>query len=663
MKNTINIRKPFLGCAYYPEDWEESEIPYDISMMKKAGITCARIGEFAWRKMEPRSGVFEFAWLHRVVDALRESGIAVIMGTPTATPPIWLSEAHPDVLMQWDNGTRANHGGRRHCCSNNPNYLEACDRIVEAMGKEFGDDPAIIGWQLDNEIYAWGKGCVCPHCVSVFRKRLEKKYGSIENLNKRWNLNLFSQAYDSFDQIPPAVNAWHNPHICFEWDESHYQSDIEFMHRQAEILRKHTAAPIGTDMMPVNGMDYEQMNENLDVIMFNHYNVPDNISDEVFWFDFLRTLKERPFWNTETATTWNGSTCIGQFLKPEGFCRVNSWLPVALGGEGNMYWLWRQHSAGHELVHGSVISPEGRPVHVFGEIARTAEEFEKVSDFINGTKVSSEVALLFTSLNWKLFEHQRIIDGNDYCGQVRKVHGVIRKIGVCPDVIGARHSLENYKILFAPFAMTLEDNDLAERIRKWVNEGGVLVAGPMTDIRNAIGAHYTDRAMGMLEDMLNIRLDYQIPTDGKYLKVCGNDGGEIGVCGYVECHTQFLGGESIARVCKGHSALLDKTVIGKYRYGKGEVIICGAILDEKGLETISCIALKDAGVYKYETEGSLVMIPRSGKETEGLIICETSFEEGEAVIRDNMTDLITGQKYRAGEKISVKPYDVLILRK
>jgi len=140
------MKTPFLGCAYYPEDWDESQIPYDIQKMKEAGITCARIGEFAWRKMEPARGQYDFAWLHNVVNALGEAGIAVVMGTPTATPPIWLSREHPDVFVLSESGSRANHGGRRHCCSSNPYYLEASDAIVHAMGREFGDDPYIIGW-------------------------------------------------------------------------------------------------------------------------------------------------------------------------------------------------------------------------------------------------------------------------------------------------------------------------------------------------------------------------------------------------------------------------------------------------------------------------------------------------------------------------------------
>ena len=135
------------------------------------------------------------------------------------------------------------------------------------------------------------------------------------------------------------------------------------MHRQAAILRRYTKAPIGTDMMPTNAMGYEEMCGPLDVVMFNHYNSPSNLGDAAFWFDFLRTLKDRPFWNTETATTWNGSVAVGQVLKPEGYCRVNSWLPVAFGGESNMYWLWRQHWAGHELVHSILWSESAHSPH------------------------------------------------------------------------------------------------------------------------------------------------------------------------------------------------------------------------------------------------------------------------------------------------------------
>ncbi|MGN1346570.1 MAG: beta-galactosidase [Eubacteriales bacterium] len=654
------IQTPFLGCAYYPEDWAESQIPYDIQKMKEAGITCARIGEFAWRKMEPVRGEYDFAWLHRVVDALGEAGIAVVMGTPTATPPIWLSREYPDVFSLNDNGTRSSHGGRRHCCSSNPHYLEACDAIVHALGREFGRDRNVIGWQLDNEIYTWGTGCVCEYCTAKYHRDLEKKYGNIAELNRQWNLNLFSQAYDRFDEIPAGDgHAWHNPHLRYEWCASHYDADISFIHRQAEILRQYTDAPIGTDMMPLNGMDYEKMNETLDVVMFNHYNEPSNLTDEIFWFDFLRTLRDRPFWNTETATTWNGSVSISQHLKPEGYCRLNSWLPVALGGESNMYWLWRQHWAGHELVHGSVLTPEGRPVHVFGEIQQTAREFEQASDFISSTKVDASVAIHYTSKSWQLFQQQPIVDHNDYSAEVRAVHRSLRSLGVCPDVIGARASLDKYKVLFSPLQMTLEDDGMAEKIEAWVRDGGVWVAGPMTDIRNSIGAHYTDRAMGMLEKLLGIRQDYNLPTDGSLLKAAWSDGEELICRRWAECYTNLKGGDVLAAVTSGHSALNGEVVIGRYSYGKGEIILCGVLTDEAGRKRLLKTALSDAAIRPFEVTGNLCVIPRKGPSAAGLILCETACAPASIVLPSPMVDLLTGEEHEG--TMVVQPYGVHVL--
>ncbi len=177
------LKKPFIGVAYYPEDWPESEMDFDIAKMKEIGIGVARIGEFAWKKMEPEEGVFEFGWLHRVVDKLAEAGIRVIMGTPTAVPPKWLTSLDKEMFIEDGNGHRVSHGGRRHACSNNPIYLEHCDRIVTELAREFGDDENIIGWQIDNEIYL--QNCHCRHCENQFRRHLKKKYGTIEELNNR----------------------------------------------------------------------------------------------------------------------------------------------------------------------------------------------------------------------------------------------------------------------------------------------------------------------------------------------------------------------------------------------------------------------------------------------------------------------------------------------
>lgn len=654
---TNGIKTPFIGAAYYPEDWPDDQIPYDIARMKEAGIRCARIGEFAWAKMEPKPGKFEFGWLHNVVDSLGKAGISVIMGTPTATPPIWFISEHPEAGMLLANGQRLPHGGRRHCCSDNPDYRAICDRIVEAMGREFGDDPNIIGWQLDNEILSWG--CYCEHCVKRFHDRLRREYGTVEELNRRWNLNLFSQAYSDFDQVPSDHDTWHNPHLKYEWEMAHHDGDIDFLRGHAEILRRFTKAPIGTDMMMTNQLDHEEMTATFDVVQYNHYHDASNLQDAVRWFDFLRTIKDRPFWNTETAPNWNGSTAIGQFIKPEGFCRVNSWLPVALGGECNLYWLWRQHWAGHELLHGSILTSEGRPAYITGEVRQVADEFDKCSDFINGTKVKTPVAVHFSSHMHVLFGKQPFFHGNDYHEQTLRLHRAVAATGVRPDAIGPRHTLEGYKVLFSPMMMTLEDFDLQKRIREWVEAGGVWVAGPITDVRNSIGAHYVDNAMGMMEQWLGIRLDAGIPSDGSVLSLKWADGTELAHKSWVEAYSLPEGAESVASIAKGHSALNGKSVISVIRKGRGAVIVLGTILDEAGMDRIARMALKEAGVEPLETTGELVVVPREGAAGRGLVVCEVMHKEASLKLPKPMTDLITGKRFEGTMKIA--PYDIFVL--
>lgn len=186
------MKKIYLGANYYPEDWDESFVDSDIAKMKECGFNVVRIGEFAWYMDELKEGEFSFTWLHNVVDKVRSARIGVIMGTPTATPPHWLYRKYPDMATVSSSGTRTSHGGRRYCCSCHPEYLTYCDRIVEKLGEEFGSDPGVIGWQIDNEIYPWEPGCCCEHCLDAFHRHLYDKYKTVDALNQAWNLNLFS---------------------------------------------------------------------------------------------------------------------------------------------------------------------------------------------------------------------------------------------------------------------------------------------------------------------------------------------------------------------------------------------------------------------------------------------------------------------------------------
>jgi len=660
---------PVLGAAYYPEDWDESEQDQDIAAMKEAGLKCVRIAEFAWHKMEPKEGQFDFSWMHRVMDKLWNAGISVVLGTPSATPPIWLEKKDPKMMRVNENGGRESHGGRRHCCSNNETYRKYSIRIAEKMAEEFGQDKRVVGWQIDNEIYIKGLGCFCEECQKCFPKYLESKYKTIENLNKRWNLNLFSQWYDSFNEIPVPGRAWTNPHLWLEWNLFQMKSHIDFVRMQVETLRKYTKAPIGTDMMPVFAIDHEEIAEMTDIMQFNHYNDEYNLWMMLMWFDYMRGLSKRPFWNTETSTCWNGSTATPENIRPDGFCRVNSWLPIALGGESNFYWLWRQHWAGHELMHGAVLYASGRPMHIFSEVQEIAAGYEKCGDFLSGTSVKTDVAFMLSTLNHHLMVQQSIVrEPGDpvhfYRERANRMYKQIAEYGMRPDVIGTKKALDDYKLLFTPFMMTLEIGDLQDRIEKWVRDGGTWIVGPMTDIRDDIGAHYKDRETGILEKMTGATLVYQVP-DAEHRVRCewaGMEGQEFRANTWLQLFDLPQGAAAIATVNgTGYAALQGKAVVFKQKVGKGTVIVLGTIPDDADMRKLLELALKESGAQHFEVTGAAAVAYREGEAGKGYAIVGYTDEPATVKLDGLYKELITDTVYQ--DEITLQPYQVAVVKK
>lgn len=648
-----------LGANYYPEDWDDNLIDWDIERMKECGFNVVRIAEFAWKKMEPAEGKYSFDWLHNIVDKMHAAGIGVIMGTPTATPPSWFSKKYPEALMLSEEGMRINHGGRRHCCSNNPDYIKYSMNIVERLAKEFGNDKGVIGWQIDNEIYHVPTGCCCEHCMTAFHNHLAEKYGDVDGVNQKWNLNLFSQAYDEIEDIPAPINAWHNPHIIFEWNLSHEESHKRFVHMQAEIIKKYSSYPIGTDMMPMNGFDYRELNEPLDVVQFNHY--WRDFEKVTMWMDYVRKFSKRPFWNTETQACWNGSTAPAHTLQGEGFIYMNTWLPIMLGGEANLYWLWRTHWAGHELMHGAVLDTSGRYTYANGEIRKAASEFNKVKDFLPDYEVESDTALLFTSRNWNIKLSQKINASlTDNAGFVEKFYKSLLHCGIHPDVIDAKEELNKYKLVFTPTAYTLEEYDFPKRITEWVKNGGVWVTGPMTDIRTSIGTKYKTSPYGFLEDITKTKLSYILPDDGGNIILENEEKDSVRGSSVYELfdNSDF---DALLTVKKGHSALVGKCAAYIKQVGKGYVVMLGTLPEDAELFRIIKKAAKLSNSQIHDVDDGLMVTKRVHDGDILYIIASVGGKEGEYRFEGECEDIIYGDIYK--NTVKLKPYELHILRR
>ena len=566
--------KLYLGAAYYPELWEEEEIEKDIARIKEAGLNCVRVAEFAWGKMEPKEGEFQLDWLKNIVEKLYKSGIYTVLCTPSATPPRWLLTKYPETRMVMHDLIRADVSSRCHTCKTSPVMREKNRIIVTKMAEAFANDPAVVGWQIDNEIYPYNEGCFCENCKAAFRDWLREKFGSIENLNKVWGMARWSLSYDRFEDIePPYPKQWRHPSLRKAWREFQYAQVKSYVEEQADILHKFGCKNVGTNMMQHNSMSYYKINEKLDVAQYNHYEPASALADTAFGFDFVRCVKDKPFWVMETQVGWNGSEYAEGGYRPAGECYANTMLPFARGAQMNLYWLLRTHPNGHEMAHGALYSPAGRKYKVTEEVQRAAADLKKCGEFLQNSCVRSEIALHYSSTALNSFESAPLVKGFNYRAElIEKYYAAFRHYNV--DVIDTQHGLNGYKVLISPFLAVADENGLRERVTKWVENGGTWIMGPMSDIMDGNVRRYTDSVFGFLEELAGVYVKYQRLIGNDVFRARWENDGECSLSMWYDAFECREGTKGLAHYTAGEFA--PYSVITERKVGKGRVILVGS---------------------------------------------------------------------------------------
>lgn len=644
-------KKIYLGAAYYPEMWEESEVDADIARCRETGVNTLRVGEFAWGKMEPKEGEFDFGWLERTVDKLHAAGISVVMCTPTCTPPRWMMNKYEEMRRVDSTGIRTEVSSRCHPCKTSPKMREKNAVIVTEMAKRFAHRPGIIGWQIDNEIFPYGGGCYCPLCMNAFREYLKDKYKTAEALNKKWGMQRWSLEYQSFGDVqPPRDGQWRHPSLRVEWERFQCAQIVSYVNEQADILHEYGYENVGTDMMGTNELSYYDLNAKLDVVQFNHYNPAADLPRTAFSYDFLRCVKDKPFWVTETQAGWNGSEFAEFGYRPVGNCYANTWLPVAKGAEMNLYWLFRTHPNGHELAHGALFSTAGRAYRVSQEVARAAEDFEKCGDFLLKSKVRSKLAIHYSSSAVKTFEAAPLIKNFNYRETVMdKFYEAFRHCNV--DVIDTAHALDGYEVVVSPFLATVDENGLKERIVEWVKAGGTWIVGPMSDIMTEYASKYTAAPYSFLEELVGVYTKYQIPVSNDVFCAKDKSGKDFPVSMCYDAY-ELRGARSLADYTEGEFGGL--CAAAERKVGKGKVILLGSVPSREALRALSGIA------PFAEASANVLVIERTGEEN-GLIAVETENAEGWIFLDGSYVDLLT-DKTQEG-RVSLSPYQVMVLKK
>ncbi len=662
----IGANKLYYGAAYYPEHWPASEIDRDIARMKDLRMNVMRVAEFAWSRMEPREGEYDFAWLHGAIDKLHAGGIDVVLGTPTATPPAWLVEKYPDVMRVNQDGSRQTHGARRDCSYSSATYRRLCRRIVERMAQEFGNRPGVIGWQTDNEFLLTPD--YSDETIRTWRAWLKERYGTIEELNRRWGTELWSQTYNSFDQVPAPVDRInHHPSLRFNWLRFTNEQIAEFQAEQIAAIRKYSKLPIAHDTMANQPVNYELLNADLDYMGFNTYH-----DYEFYWriagnYDRMRGFGKGMHWLFETAPNYAGGSTTRFIHSPVGGVRAALWMNHALGGQASLFWLWRQHRTGQEMTHGSVISAWGKPAANYDALRQIGEEIERTSDFLMRAPVApAQVAILYSNESAAGLEIEPYISGLQYYFDwSARFYRPLQDAYLHRDVIMPGNNLSGYRMVFVPLLPCIPAATRA-RMKSWVEAGGTLVLGPMSGYRDEEWTAFTDHALGDIETWSGIEVDARLPIGGTPklpvpVKLRWSDAG-VNYESPADLWQETLSSKSGRVLATYGNGLADsKPAIIEARTGKGKVVILGT---DPGPEALGKLLLRlagEAGIKPMaQGEAGVIVSPRAAGNSSGWVVVNVTGTPKKITLESGGVDLLSGREKT--RSLALAPYDVVILR-
>ncbi len=471
--------KRHLGTCYYPEHWSADRWSQDAHRMVEVGLSWVRIGEFAWSRLEPQKGVYNFQWLDRVIETLGSAGLKIVLGTPTAAPPRWLLDKHPDMLAVDEFGNVRKFGSRRHYCFSHEGYREECSIIVLALAERYGSNTHVAAWQTDNEY-----GChdttfsYSPSARDAFRKWCRKTYigqgnnGDISVLNAAWGNVFWSMEYENFDQIdlPNLTVTEANPahRLAF----SRFTSDqvVSFNKLQTDIIHRHSSSPITHNFMGrITDFDHFAIGHNLDFASWDSYPLgflEDRVSEsasfkkkfarqghpdfQAFHHDLYRLVGRGRWWIMEQQP---GPVNWAPY-NPEplpGMVRVWTWEAFAHGAETVTYFRWRQAPFAQEQMHAGLLRPDGADAPAMAEVKAVAEELSDAGD-VEFCRAS--VALIFdydADAAWRIQPHG---EGLSYFALVFDVYKALRSLGLSIDICPSNMlDFEGYSLICAPGLM------------------------------------------------------------------------------------------------------------------------------------------------------------------------------------------------------------------
>jgi beta-galactosidase len=662
----------YFGACYYPEHWPEDRWSRDAQMMKDAHFNVVRLAEFAWVRMEPEEGSFDFTWLDRAIALMKNQNIKIILGTPTAGPPKWLMDKHPDIYQRDIYGHVRGFGTRRHYCFNNENFWHYTKEIVTQMAQHYGKDSDVIGWQIDNEMGMINTTrCYCDNCLISFRNWFKQKYSTINDLNDAWGTIFSSQTFRNWDEVhlPTfSVHQHHNPGLALDFNRFSSDSVINYQNLQADILRQYAPGqPVTTNLMgKFNEIDCFNQSENLDLCSLDVYpNMKSTRADRPAYsaeqHDMTRGFKGLNYWVLEHQSGTPGAVVMAPTPAP-GELRRWTMQSVAHGADGIVYFRWRTLNYSIETYWHGILQHHGEPGRKYEEVKQVGAELEKLAPLLANTTPKSRVALVRSYDSEWSFEFQPQVKDYEYIKHFELYYRYFYDQNIPVDIIAPHGDFSGYDVLIAPNLMIAPEKTV-EQLYAFVSRGGQLVM----DFR--AGAKLMDNSMaltklpGAYRELLGIEIeDYGIIEKEMPNRLRFNEDGQESKANAWYDVIELIEAEPLAVYTSNYFAGLP--AVTKRSYGNGAAYYLGTEPDIEGIKAVMDKVTSEAGLIPV-LPGMPIGVEaaaRFGKDGHKLIFIINHSDVSQKIpLNEAYMDVLTDVEIKT--EIELSSQDVMVLKK
>ena len=666
------------GGDYNPDQWPEEVWDDDVRLMKKAGVNLVSVGIFSWAKIETSEGVYDFDWLDRIIDKLGEAGIAVDLASATASPPMWLTQAHPEVLGKDYRGDVCQPGARQHWRPTSPVFREYALKLCRAMAEHYKGNPYVVAWHVSNEYGCHNRFDYSEDAEHAFQQWCEERYGTIDAVNDAWGTAFWAQRMNDFSEIVPprfiGDGNFMNPGKLLDFKRFSSDALKAFYIAERDTLAEITPdLPLTTNfMVSASGsvLDYDDWGDEVDFVSNDHYFIPGeaHLDELAFSASLVDGIARKDPWflmeHSTSAVNWREIN----YRKEPGQLVRDSLAHVAMGADAVCYFQWRQSKAGAEKFHSAMVPHAGEDSAVFRDVCELGADLNKLSDegILGSRLAKSRVAVVFDYESEWATEHTAT--------PTQHVHHVDEPLawfraladqGVTADVVPVRGAWDDYEMVVLPSVYLLSE-ETTRRVRDYVVGGGRLVVTYYTGISDEKDHVWLGGYPGSIRDVVGVRVEEFMPMGDDFTGV--PDRLELSNGAVAHDIADVIGSvDGTATVLETFkddpwTGMDGAPAIVAHTFGEGRSVYVGARLGRDGIalslpEILDSLGMAEAG----GNDGRVLHVEREGADGSRFVF---SFNRTHETVRVPVEGEVVVSSFADvdGETASIKPNGVIVTK-